>query len=110
MNRDRILALVRLILMILASINSMLLAKGINPIPFDENVVMETATHVIDALIILYGWWKDNDVSAKAQQRKACAKAVEEGVLTVIPAEEIYEEDIEDVEELDVEYEGLGEK
>lgn len=110
MNRDRILALVRLILMILASINSMLLAKGINPIPFDENVVMETATHVIDALIILYGWWKDNDVSARAQQRKSCAKAVEEGALTVIPAEEIYEEDIEDVEELDVEYEGLGEK
>lgn len=110
MNRDRILALVRLILMILASINSMLLAKGINPIPFDENVVMETAAHAVDALIILYGWWKDNDVTAKTQQRKACAKAVEEGTLTVVASEEIYEEDIEDVEELEVEYEGLGEK
>lgn len=102
MNREQILAFVRLVLMILASVNSLLLAKGIHPIPFDENVVMENAAHAIDALIILYGWWKDNNVTKKANNKKAIIDKVLSGMailVDVMPADEP-----EEIEELEAEY------
>ena len=70
MNRERILAVVRIIALFVTAINALLTAKGINPIPFDENLVAETACYVVAGITALWAWWKNNYVTQRALNRK----------------------------------------
>lgn len=65
--RERVLAITRLILTLLAGLNSVLLIKGMNPIPIDEEAVIAWVMHGADAVIMLYcSWWKNNNVTNRA--------------------------------------------
>ena len=69
--RERALAFIRLALTILAVVNSILVMQGVSPIPVNEDAVLTWATHGVDAVIMVYcGWWKDNNVTRKAINRK----------------------------------------
>lgn len=69
--RERVSAVIRLILTILAGLNSVLLMKGMTPIPIDEEAVMTWAMHGVDAVIMLYcSWWKDNNITTRAIENK----------------------------------------
>ena len=70
--KERVLAITRLILTVLAVVNSFLVAQGINPIPLAEDSVMVWVTHGVDAFIAVYcGWWKNNNVTKKAIAKSA---------------------------------------
>lgn len=108
------MAIVRLIVPIILSINSLLIARGLNPIPFDENLFVEVTAYIVNGLSLFWAWWKDNDITKKARQRKATANAIANGEISVTEAENIAEaDDVEDdvdakvvpVEELETEYE-----
>ncbi|MGN0693724.1 MAG: phage holin [Lentihominibacter sp.] len=61
-------AIIRLIVTAILLINSILTAKGINPIPFDESAFTEIATHVAALAACIWAWWKNNNVSKQAQE------------------------------------------
>lgn len=73
--KERILAAVRLLAILFAFVNSSLIAKGCNPIPFDETLVTECLGHGIDAVLAIWAWWKDNNVRKSTIDKKKRAEA-----------------------------------
>ena len=65
MNKESSKAIIRLIVAAILLINSILTAKGINPIPFDENAFTDIAIWV---------WWKNNNVTKSAQYAQESLK------------------------------------
>ena len=68
------IAIIRLIVTLVLLINSCLTAKGINAIPFDENLFTEIATYVASLLSCLWVWWKNNNVTKSAQYAQESLK------------------------------------
>lgn len=62
-------AIIRGICTLILFINAILTAKGINPIPFDENTFTEVATEVVGGLSLLWVWWKDSPITKLAQKK-----------------------------------------
>lgn len=69
MNEMTIQALVRLLVTLVLFINALLTAKGINPLPFDENQITEFLTMLFSGLMILWTWWKDAPITKLAQKK-----------------------------------------
>ena len=66
MNRERILAVVRIVALFVTAINALLTAKGINPIPFDETEIGEMACDVAFWIAALWAWWRNNNITGAA--------------------------------------------
>ncbi len=96
-------AFIRLLVAAILMLNSVLTAKGINPIPFDETVFSDIALQVATGLSVIWVWWKNNNVTAKAQATKELATKVATGEVATVTVLEV--EDNEDVADLDSEYE-----
>lgn len=62
----RVKAIIRLIVMIVLTVNAGLTLAGINPIPFDESAFTEAATQVAAGVSILWSWWKDAPITKEA--------------------------------------------
>lgn len=62
----RVKAIIRLIVMIVLTVNAGLTLAGLNPIPFDESAFTEAATQVAAGLSILWSWWKDAPMTKEA--------------------------------------------
>lgn len=67
MDKERIIGLVRIVSLAVLTINSVLTAKGINPIPFDETLVTEVAVYVANGISAFWAWWKNNNMTKEAQ-------------------------------------------
>lgn len=65
-----IAAIVRIIVLVLAIINQFLAAKGLSPIPVDE----ETIATIITTVVGLYVAWKNNSFTKEAKQSDAKLK------------------------------------
>lgn len=74
MNKESSKAIIRLIVAAILLINSILTAKGINPIPFDENAFTDIATQVFAGLGCIWVWWKNNNVTKSAQYAQESLK------------------------------------
>lgn len=98
-------AIIRLIVMAVLGVNAILTATGHNPIPFDGSAVTEVLTQIAAGLSCLWVWWKDNNVTKKAQEQKAIAKSAMSGEISVIAADDATDADDAVVEELETEYE-----
>lgn len=68
--KERVIAIVRIVALFVTAINALLVAKGINPIPFDENMVAETACYVVAGITAIWAWWKHNYITKRALARK----------------------------------------
>lgn len=71
-------AIIRLVVAGVLLLNSILTAKGINPIPFDENVFTEVATQIAAGLSCVWVWWKNNNVTKNAQYAQESLQALKE--------------------------------
>lgn len=67
MDKERIIGLVRIVSLAVLTINSVLTAKGINPIPFDETLITEVAVYVANGISAFWAWWKNNNMTKEAQ-------------------------------------------
>lgn len=63
---ERARAIVRIIALFIVAINALLTAKGINPIPFDENMVSEVVCYIIAGVMAVWSWWKNNNITSNA--------------------------------------------
>ena len=67
-------AFIRLLVAAILMLNSVLTAKGINPIPFDETAFSDIALQVATGLSVIWVWWKNNNVTKSAQYAQESLK------------------------------------
>lgn len=79
----RVKAIIRLMVMIVLTVNAGLTLAGINPIPFDESAFTEAATQVAAGVSILWSWWKNANITEAAQYSQTILKAVKEDGLVI---------------------------
>lgn len=103
MKNETIKAFIRLLVAAILMLNSVLTAKGLNPIPFDETAFSDIALQIATGLSVLWVWWKDNNVTKKARAQKELSKKLKTGEVALTQATEV--EDDEPVADLDTEYE-----
>lgn len=85
MRNETIKAFIRLLVAAILMLNSVLTAKGLNPIPFDETAFSDIALQIATGLSVLWIWWKNNNVTAKARAQKELSNKIATGeVATVI--------------------------
>lgn len=64
---ERTKALIRLFAVTITWINAMLVAKGINPLPFDETEAAEFASYIVSIAAAFWAWWKHTNWTTGAQ-------------------------------------------
>ena len=77
-------SVIRLIVVIIAAINAILTAKGINPIPFDEAAVTEWISYGFDAVMVIWVWWKDAPITKAAITGHDITRAIKEDGLEIV--------------------------
>ena len=78
MKNETIKAFIRLLVAAILMLNSVLTAKGLNPIPFDETAFSDISLQVATGLSVLWIWWKNNNITKKAKKAQSYKKAFEE--------------------------------
>ncbi|MET4656288.1 SPP1 family holin [Exiguobacterium sp. PvP048] len=66
--KERLIALIRLIVPLYSFVNLTLLAFGYTPLPFETNQIETALTALLGAGSLLYAWWKNNNLTEAAQQ------------------------------------------
>lgn len=74
MENGKTKAFINLIISVILTVNMGLTLAGKNPIPFDEGAFTSCASCILAGLSIVWSWWKDNDVTKKAQNIKKAGK------------------------------------
>nr|DAF27494.1 MAG TPA: holin [Caudoviricetes sp.] len=78
MKNETIKAFIRLLVAAILMLNSVLTAKGLNPIPFDETAFSNIALQIATGLSVLWLWWKNNNVTRAAKEAQNYKKALQE--------------------------------
>lgn len=78
MKNETIKAFIRLLVAAILMLNSVLTAKGLNPIPFDETAFSDIALQVATGLSVLWLWWKNNNITKTAREAQNYKKALQE--------------------------------
>lgn len=73
MNIDK-LVVVRTIVLFVALLNQSLVLAGFSPLPFTDEQIENGLTIVFTVVASLWVWWKDNDITRKARERKQFLK------------------------------------
>lgn len=63
-------AITRLVVLVVLLINQTLVTIGFDALPFTEDQVYEGVSSVATVIVALLSWWKDNDVTKKANRNK----------------------------------------
>lgn len=78
MRNETVKAFIRLLVAAILMLNSVLTAKGLNPIPFDETAFSDVALQIATGLSVLWLWWKNNNVTRAAKEAQSYKKALQE--------------------------------
>jgi len=66
--------IIRIIVLAVALVNQTLTSLGKNPIPIMDSQIGEAATLALTVFASVWAWWKDNDITRKARERKSMIK------------------------------------
>lgn len=78
MKNQRTNAIIRLVVMAVLMVNMVLTLAGKNPIPFDEAELTEWLTVAAAGLSTLWSWWKNNNITKKAQEAQNTLQGLKE--------------------------------
>lgn len=78
MKNETIKAFIRLLVAAILAFNTVLTAKGLNPIPFDESAFSNIALQIATGLSVLWIWWKNNNITKTAKEAQGYKKALQE--------------------------------
>lgn len=78
MRNETVKAFIRLLVAAILMLNSVLTAKGLNPIPFDETAFSDVTLQIATGLSVLWLWWKNNNVTRAAKEAQNYKKALQE--------------------------------
>ncbi len=96
MKNETIKAFIRLLVAAILMFNSVLTAKGLNPIPFDESAFSDVMLQVATGLSVIWCWWKNNNVTARAQATKELTDKIATGKVATVTVPEVEEEGLPD--------------
>lgn len=96
MRNETIKAFIRLLVATILAFNTVLTAKGLNPIPFDETTFSDVALQVATGLSVLWLWWKDNNVTAKARATKELTSKIAKGEVATVAVPKVKDEGMPD--------------
>lgn len=92
MKNETIKAFIRLLVAAILMLNSVLTAKGLNPIPFDETAFSDVALQVATGLSVLWLWWKDNNVTKRARAQKELSNKIATGEVATVTVPKVDDE------------------
>lgn len=95
MKKETIKAFIRLLVAAILAFNTVLTAKGLNPIPFDETAFSDIALQIATGLSVLWLWWKDNNVTKRARAQKELSNKIATGEVATVTVPKI-EDEMED--------------
>lgn len=96
MKNETIKAFIRLLVAAILMLNSILTAKGLNPIPFDESAFSDIALQVATGLSVLWVWWRNNNVTAKAQATKELTSKIAKGEVATVTVPKVEDKGLPD--------------
>ena len=96
MKNEIIKAFIRLLVAAILAINTVLTAKGLNPIPFDESAFSDVALQIATGLSVLWIWWRDNNVTAKARAAKELTSKIAKGEVATVTVSEVADKKLPD--------------
>ena len=67
-------AITRLAVLVILLVNQTLITFGWNPLPFSEEQIYEGVSAVATVLVAVWAWWKNNNVTKKAQHNEKFLK------------------------------------
>lgn len=103
MNNETIKAFIRLLVAAILAFNTVLTAKGLNPIPFDETAFSDIALQVATGLSVLWVWWKNNNVSPKARATKELTNKIAKGEVATVTVPKVEDEGLPDGSDIKLE-------
>ena len=65
--KDRVEALIRLIVALVPAVNIILVYFNKSPLPFSEDEINVALSAAISFIGILWSWWKNNNITFEAQ-------------------------------------------
>lgn len=78
MKNEKTKAIIRLIVMLVLTANMALTVAGKNPIPLDETALTEWLTVAAAGISAIWSWWKNNNVTEKAQEAQNTLRGLKE--------------------------------
>lgn len=78
MKNETIKAFIRLLVAAILALNTVLTAKGLNPIPFDETAFSDIALQIATGMSVLWVWWKNNNITKTAKRAQSYKKTLQE--------------------------------
>lgn len=61
-------AIIRLLVATIVLLNQILVAYGWSPLPFSEEEIYNGLSALASAVVVVWVWWKNNNVTNEAQQ------------------------------------------
>lgn len=61
-------AIIRLLVATIVLLNQILVAYGWSPLPFSEEEIYNGLSALASAVVVVWVWWKNNNVTKEAQQ------------------------------------------
>ena len=96
MRNETIKAFIRLLVAAILAFNTVLTAKGLNPIPFDESVFSDVALQIATGLSVIWVWWRNNNVTAKAQATKELTSKIAKGEVATVTVPKVTDDGLPD--------------
>lgn len=66
--------IIRTVVLFVVLLNQSLVLAGFSPLPFTDKQIENGLTIVFTIVASLWAWWKDNDITRKARERKQFLK------------------------------------
>ncbi len=92
MRNETIKAFIRLLVAAILAFNTVLTAKGLNPIPFDESAFSDVALQIATGLSVIWLWWRNNNVTAKARAQKELSNKLKTGEVAIVTVPKVEDE------------------
>ena len=92
MRNETIKAFIRLLVAAILAFNTVLTAKGLNPIPFDESAFSDVALQIATGLSVIWLWWRNNNVTAKARAQKELSNKLKTGEVAIVTVQKVEDE------------------
>lgn len=65
------MTMVRTLALLFALVNQALVLFGMSPLPFEQQEVEAFTATLFTVVTALWAWWKDNDITKAARDRKS---------------------------------------
>lgn len=84
--------IIRIIVLVAALVNQVLVATGKNPLPFADETIYELASVIVTVAVTVWNAWKNNNFSNEAKVTQKILDALKKGQITITAVETLLNE------------------